>query len=400
MNIFKKIICILGLSATANLVIAMPTTLSISTDGKYAISSNNDGNVYLYNLNKKTIKKINDKTVNIFSANFIKDTHDFIYQTFDDNVVHIIDADTLKTIKSFTGQKNSVMQAVNKDLNTYAFATRGGNMNIAKIDNNKLGDTYSYGNQFMAMNSNLVPTFYKNKLITATGRGSLFIFDINEIFNSENKDNPKNQIEIHKNSGAVMSAIDPNGEFVYTADSSRVGIAYNLDTQKLISEKNGIYFTNEVADVTYLKNNEKKSIRQGISNFKFIDKDKIIVTFKGTSQPYLWAWFFTPSKFDWSGNGKYKRPMFYSDKYAKLVNNPLDYIIGNYNIEPRPNVDGYNYTFDTSVEAHKLVIGQANGNGIMVYNYNPSDETLKLDWVGEPPKVEDKKEDKSKGWFW
>ncbi|MBK2255774.1 hypothetical protein, partial [Francisella philomiragia] len=70
----------------------------------------------------------------------------------------------------------------------------------------------------MAMNSNLVPTFYKNKLITATGRGSLFIFDINEIFNSENKDNPKNQIEIHKNSGAVMSAIDPNGEFVYTAD--------------------------------------------------------------------------------------------------------------------------------------------------------------------------------------
>ncbi|WP_035735974.1 WD40 repeat domain-containing protein, partial [Francisella philomiragia] len=251
MNIFKKIIYILGLSATANLVVAMPTTLSVSTDGKYVVSANNDGNVYLYNLDKKTIKKINDKTVNIFSANFIKDTHDFIYQTFDDNVVHIIDADTLKTIKSFTGQKNSVMQAVNKDLNTYAFATRGGNMNIAKIDNNKLGDTYSYGNQFMAMNSNLVPTFYKNKLITATGRGSLFIFDINEIFNSENKDNPKNQIEIHKNSGAVMSAIDPNGEFVYTADSSRVGIAYNLDTQKLISEKNGIYFTNEVADVTY-----------------------------------------------------------------------------------------------------------------------------------------------------
>ncbi|MBK2255770.1 hypothetical protein IBE39_09940, partial [Francisella philomiragia] len=84
--------------------------LSVSTDGKYVVSANNDGNVYLYNLDKKTIKKINDKTVNIFSANFIKDTHDFIYQTFDDNVVHIIDADNLKTIKSFTGQKNSVMQ--------------------------------------------------------------------------------------------------------------------------------------------------------------------------------------------------------------------------------------------------------------------------------------------------
>ncbi|MBK2255747.1 hypothetical protein IBE39_09855, partial [Francisella philomiragia] len=68
MNIFKKIIYILGLSATANLVVAMPTTLSVSTDGKYVVSANNDGNVYLYNLDKKTIKKINDKTVNIFSA--------------------------------------------------------------------------------------------------------------------------------------------------------------------------------------------------------------------------------------------------------------------------------------------------------------------------------------------
>ncbi|KFJ43910.1 WD40 repeat domain-containing protein [Francisella philomiragia] len=393
---FKKIIFIFFSFISVSLLYAMPTILSVSTDGKYVVSANNDGNVYLYNLDKKTIKKINDKTVNIFSANFIKDTHDFIYQTFDDNVVHIIDADNLKTIKSFTGQKNSVMQAVNKDLNTYAFATRGGNMNIAKIDNNKLGDTYSYGNQFMAMNSNLVPTFYKNKLITATGRGSLFIFDINEIFNSENKDNPKNQIEIHKNSGAVMSAIDPNGEFVYTADS-HTGIKYNLETGKV--SNSAFYGTANIPDVTYLKNNEKKVLMDSISNFKFIDKDKIIVTFKGLSQPYLWAFFYTPSQLDWNKKDGI-RPIFHSSEYTKLVDNPLDYIIGNYNIEPRPNVDGYNYTFDTSVEAHKLVIGQANGNGIMVYNYNPSDETLKLDWVGEPPKVEDKKEEKSKGWFW
>ncbi|MEY8766159.1 MULTISPECIES: WD40 repeat domain-containing protein [Francisella] len=401
MNIFKKIICILGLSATANLVVAMPTTLSVSTDGKYVVSANNDGNVYLYNLNKKTIKKINDKTVNIFSANFINDTHDFIYQTFDDNVVHVVDADNLKTIKSFTGQKNSVMQAVNKDLNTYAFATRGGNMNIAKIDNNKLGDTYSYGNQFMAMNSNLVPTFYKNKLITATGRGSLFIFDINEIFKSENKDNPKNQIEIHKNSGAVMSAIDPNGEFVYTADSGLAGIKYNLETGTV--SNTALYYPDDnLKNISYLQPREdarKQFLYNGLTNFKFIDKDKIIVTFKGVSQPYLWAFTFDTNKLDWSNNTKWKRPVFFSKNYLPLVDNPLDYVTGNYTIGPRPNVDGYNTTFDTSVEAHKLVIGQANGNGIMVYNYNPSDETLKLDWVGEPPKVEEKKEE-SKGWFW
>ncbi|WP_234360588.1 hypothetical protein, partial [Francisella philomiragia] len=252
----------------------------------------------------------------------------------------------------------------------------------------------SYGNQFMAMNSNLVPTFYKNKLITATGRGSLFIFDINEIFNSENKDNPKNQIEIHKNSGAVMSAIDPNGEFVYTADMQYGGVKYSLDSNKV--ENKMFYFPTYEANISYKPlGDRKREYFNGITNFKFIDKDTIITTFKGISQPYLWAGIYNPNK----TKEEYNHQTTYSEKYIPLINNSKDYLDGNYNIESRPNVDGYNYTFDTSVEAHKLVIGQANGNGIMVYNYNPSDETLKLDWVGEPPKVEEKKEE-SKGWFW
>ncbi|MBK2255745.1 hypothetical protein, partial [Francisella philomiragia] len=65
---FKKIIFIFFSFISVSLLYAMPTILSVSTDGKYVVSANNDGNVYLYNLDKKTIKKINDKTVNIFSA--------------------------------------------------------------------------------------------------------------------------------------------------------------------------------------------------------------------------------------------------------------------------------------------------------------------------------------------
>ncbi|AIT08762.1 hypothetical protein LO80_01410 [Candidatus Francisella endociliophora] len=397
MSIFKKIICILGLSTSTSLVFAVPTALSVSTDGEYAVSSNNDGNVYLYNLNKKTIKKINYKTVNVFSANFINDTHDFIYQTFDDNVVHIIDADNLKTIKSFTGQKNSVMQTVNKDLNTYAFATRGGNMNIAKIKDNKLGSTYSYGNQFMAMSSNLVPTFYKNKLVTATGNGSLLIFNINEIFKKANKNNPKNQIDIHKNSGSVMSAIDPNGKFVYTVDSMGKGVKYNLVDNSNI--KYGML-------KRYIKNNVPKNTTNAITNFKYIDNNQVIATYKGIKQPYLWLSLYNISDFkQWeSSKGHSDWTQYYITPIASLplVDNPKDYLDGNYitgaDAKPYPSTSGYNTTFDTSVEAHKLVMAQANGNGIMVYNYNPSDESLKLDWVAEPPKAEEKKEE-SKGWF-
>ena len=136
-----------------------------------------------------------------------------------------------------------------------------------------------------------------------------------------------------------------------------------------------------------------------ITNFKFIDKDKIIVTFQGKNQPYLWAFFYTPSKLDWDNYDV--RPIFKSDEYAPLTKDPLKFVTGNYrdNTDPFPIVGGYNTTFDTSVEAHKLVMAQANGDGIMVYNYNPKDESLKIDWVGVPAKAEGKKE-VSKGWFW
>jgi hypothetical protein len=86
-------------------------------------------------------------------------------------------------------------------------------------------------------------------------------------------------------------------------------------------------------------------------------------------------------------------------KYLPLVKDPMKFITGDYkdNTDPRPNTTGYNTIFDTSVKAHKLVM--AGGDGIMVYNYNPKDESLKLDWVGVPAKATESKEEKS-GWFW
>jgi hypothetical protein len=373
-------------------------SLSVSTNGNYAISSDDNSHAYLYDLNKHTVKDLGDN-YNPRSAYFVPNSNNYLLQNKDTNEVTIDNIDG-ETVYKFNPKIQANSNAISSDLKYYV--TSDSRFNIYLYTPHKtvrrqilksscMGDKEteykglkecSYGHADFS--------FKNNDRLLFTTSGYLYDYDI-----------PKNEWNARPTVGGpnAINSIDPSGEFVYTADSSRVGTAYNLNTQKLLSEKNGIYFTDKVDDVTYLKNNEKKSIMQGISNFKFIDKDKIIVTFKGTNQPYLWAWFFTPSKFDWSGNGKYKRPMFYSDKYAKLVDNPLDYITGNYTIGERPNTSSYNTAFDTSVEAHKLVMAQANGNGIMVYNYNPKDESLKLDWVGVPAKATESKEEK-KGWFW
>jgi len=400
LKLVNKTIIVGACTLLVSTAFARPTFLSVSTDGKYAVSSNDDSSVSLYNLDKKSITKVNDKLANPFSANFIDGTHNFIYQNKDDNIVHIVDADNLKTVKEFDAKINATTEAINKDMTIYVATTNDGNISIFKIDGDKIGkDKYIYGNNYSNMYGQIIPTFTQNqnKIVATTSTGKLWIFDLGEIFKLE-KDNPKNQISIKKNTGATMNAIDPNGQFVYTM-SQRIGTKYNLSTGKMPKET-GFYGYTEIPNVSYQESDSrKKSFMRDITNFKFIDKDKIIVTFQGKNQPYLWAFFYTPSKLDWDNYNV--RPIFKSSEYTPLTKDPMKFLKGNYrdNTDPFPIVGGYNTTFDTSVEAHKLVMAQANGNGIMVYNYNPKDESLKLDWVGEPPKAEEKKEEK-KGWFW
>jgi len=395
----KKILVALALLTVASYGFSHARFISVSNDGKYAISSNANNNIYLYNLDKKSITKVNDKPANGISANFIGKTNNFIYQDKEDNLVKVVNGNNLKVIKTFDPMFQTIgANILNEKMNIYVGSDNKGNLVIEDISKDK-PLSYMYGNQYQSMYRAYVPKFSSDetKIIETTSGGELWIFDIEQVFKMD-KDNPKNQIEIVKNVGQTMNAIDPNGQFVYTMDQ-HTGSTYNLETGKT-PKKTAFFGVQSIPDVTYQKSDSrKKYFMSDITNFKFIDKDKIIVTFQGKNQPYLWAFFYTPSKLDWDNYDV--RPIFKSDEYAPLTKDPLKFVTGNYrdNTDPFPIVGGYNTTFDTSVEAHKLVMAQANGDGIMVYNYNPKDESLKIDWVGVPAKAEGKKE-VSKGWFW
>ncbi|MBY7735057.1 hypothetical protein [Francisella philomiragia] len=383
----KKIICTALPLTFASSAFAGLTSASISTDGKYAISgAGTDG--YLYNLDSKKVSQLIDKPINGFSPSFIAGTHNIVVQD-KDNKVYIVNANTKNVIKSFQGVPKSFNQAVNKDMNIYAYMTQGGYIHIAKIVGDKLENTYSYGNQFMNSEINTIPTFYYNKIIASTSKDSLLIFDLNKVF----KDDKYTPIKISKNSGATMNTISPDGKYIYTADKQFGGIKYDIATNQIVQK---MYYSPEYIDnVSYHKiGYNSGDFFNKVTNFKFIDKDKVIMTFAGVNQPYLWAALFDINKYKKKNK---TTDTIESIKYLPLTKDPLKFITGDYrdNTDPYPStIFGYNTTFDTSVEAHKLIMAQSNGKGIMVYNYNPSAETLKLDWVAEPPKQE------SKGWFW
>ena len=383
--------------------VGRPVSLAISTDGNYAISVNANKHAYLWNLEKHTSKPI-DGDFNVKSAYFVPNTNYYMLQNEETKQVIVSDINQ-KVIKEFTPDFIAKSEAINHDLTTWVGATEWGDAyqyNLPSLEKKQIYISWymaknnhnEYWNKnrpdgsipaSSAMGAPIEINFIDNDKYALTTDSNLTVYDIKE----------KEWTNTRKNSGATMNAIDPSGQFVYTADQQYGGIKYNLKNNK--TDQDLFYFPSLEENKSYeLRGQNKAYYFNGISNFKFIDKDRIIATFKGVSQSYLWAGLFKPSDYKKSGN----HDTTYSIKYLPLTKDPMKFIKGNYrdNTDPFPMVTGYNTIFDTSVEAHKLVMAQANGNGIMVYNYNPSDESLKLDWVGVPPKVEEKKE--SKGWFW
>ena len=388
---------ILFLILPTSYMFASPLSLSLSTNGKYAVSADGNNHAYLYNLDKHTIKDLGDD-YNYRSAYFIPNTDNYLLQNKDTNEVTVSNING-KTVYKFNPKLQANSNAMSSNLKYYAISDGKNNTYIIypkEKQKSQLIYHWCMGDPNLNKNmahecGSLKPDSFEftkdSKKLIDTTSSFLYIWDTES---TEGK-------IIGENSGATMNAIDPNGQFVYTADQQYGGIKYNLNDNKTV--QNLFYYPQEKENVSYESYGKynKKDYFNGISNYKFIDEDRIIATFKGVSQSYLWAGLFKPSDYKKSGN----HDTTYSIKYLALTKDPMKFLKGNYrdNTDPFPIVGGYNTTFDTSVEAHKLVMAQANGNGIMVYNYNPKDESLKLDWVGVPAKAEEKKEEK-KGWFW
>jgi tricorn protease-like protein len=388
MKLIIKIISIAIL--TISVANATMFRLAMSTDGKFVIATDGYKNAYLYDLDNKKVKQVNKDAVNMYSPNFIKNTHNFIYQNDKDTIVSIVDADNMKVIKTFDPTFKSYGQAINQDMTRYASTQENQLMLIMSIKNGKYGIT-GRPTPYGTWQPSFTPD-QKYVIATSTYDGELWIW------NSSNGHKVKSLI---KNVGNTMNTISPDGKFVYAMSDNLVGTTtkYNLEDNQIVkfpnataSNKDNFFFVLEKSkQLPFLTYQNKPN---GRTNFGFIDNDKVIVTYKGKNQPFLWAGLYDINqiKVDEFANLK---PI----KYLPLTKDPMKFITGDYkdNTDPRPNTTGYNTIFDTSVEAHKLVM--AGGDGIMVYNYNPKDESLKLDWVGVPAKATESKEEK-KGWFW
>ena len=350
--------------------------VSVSSNGEYAFTTNSDRNAYLWNIKDKTYQKINHGfPVNIYSAYFIPNTNLFMYQNDKTNEV-IIENVNGKVIKTFNPGIPTYGEIISKNLKYYAASEVNYNTYIWNTETKTkkqvivawcMGD--HKGKQYAGSLPSECAPFTKltsfhftpnQKLLIATTNSFLYIWDLKE-----------HQWErFAKNVGQTSNAIAPNGNYVITADQQNLGVKY--DFKKDIVSNQTFYFPKPSKTTKqYFENNQLIQL----TSINFIDNDTLFVTYNGISTPFLWVAIYHANQFNW----KVKSPTFYTHQYLPLVKNPNAKYPSDNGLYPQ--TQSFLPVVATSPSAHILVMAQANGGGIMVYQYHPEEQTLKLIWV-------------------
>ena len=357
---------------------------SVSSNGEYAFTTNSDRNAYLWNIKDKTYQKINHGfPVNIYSAYFIPNTNLFMYQNDKTNEV-IIENVNGKVIKTFQVNFPVYGEAITSDLDTWVASDKDfrlffrKNGKQEKILYHWCGPDYHQpkppkGSYYTCSGflSGQLPNIHfapnETYFVTNDGLNSLFIWNTNsgELMKL-----------ISKNVSQTSNAIAPNGNYVITADSNGHAVKYNFDTKKITTFSWG-WDENNLP--TAVKNWSSNNTPDSITSINFITNDKVIITSHGIPKPFLFIGYYNPAALKAETYMKSTYAVNNTTIFSPLVKNPNAQYPSDNGLYPQ--TQSFLPVVATSPSAHILVMAQANGGGIMVYQYHPEEQTLKLIWA-------------------
>ena len=395
-------ICLFTLAAHAdnnNAPSNLNMVISVSTDGNYAIATNTNKQVILWNLKDHSYRII-FKNANIYSAYFIKNTNDFMYQNDATNEV-VVENINGKTIKTFNPGFPTYGEVITSDLNTYFASDEFYQLYKTDLTIGKTKQFFYYYcgpnykdetpppagmpydcATFMGSDKlmNLTLTPDNTKLVTS-GNSEFFVWDVATT---------KMLVNIAKNDEQTVAAISPSGSYILTDDIGSLGYYYNLTDD---SGYSFFFFTpNSTPETkTFYQNSDPASAREYPNArfvahealaMKFIDTDKIITILASAPNSFNYAPLYdiqdmsTQAEF---GSKRIIKPI----KYLPLIENAATNTDYQENWPLTSNDFSRDQAIDTSPSAHILVMSMAEKNGIIVYKYDPSTQTLTREWAGE-----------------
>ncbi|MDP8052809.1 WD40 repeat domain-containing protein [Pasteurella atlantica] len=377
----------------------LPPVMStgVSTDGCYVITAhawrdmnrNFDNNpLVLWDIKNKS-KQIIAEKVNPFSAYFIPDSHEFMWQDNKD-VVHIQNIEGKETL-SFKHPRTQG-HLMSADKKTYISATpdwwiySGYGKDRKLVLNDDFGSPQPLnlslaGNYFLTAGSGIgsvkpiVDTDFKDKPVIDTGKipakfhSSITLWDKNTL-------QPVTRIRRHN--GKIFALFSPDGKWLISGDETGFNYMWSMDNLEnrlqLATPLSGIFIQGKNGEPHYWDESQLLALPS-----KF--KSRLIMHF---TVAYA---FLTEKDFIHLGHAYGTKN---EDSVVPLYTVGDPWIKGYLDLQatPRPSLDYYSksLTVASSYKAHVLVIGQAYKGGISVYQYHPDKKELERIWVGDDRK--------------
>ena len=365
-------------------------SLSVSTDGRYAISGhaaretrsvNPRGQIVLWDIEKKT-KTILSDNANSFSAMFIPGSHEFMWQD-QKRVIHIQDVEG-KEIKSFL-HPSVQNHRITADKAFYLSVDFWGR--IYKGYGDEIQPVYTDGGPTINPYSlSIVDNYFLSVTDTCHGLDDP-VAETNLTANPVNPSSSKKSsydgvtlwdkntlkpiAKLIGNCGSTNGLISPDGKWVITGGENTTYYMWeidNLNNRQPLSIPNnwGIY------DEEKYKNDKSIPLPEKL-------KDEPVSV--GTV-----AYAFL-SETDYVGLGRSGRKNGEGFQFAALYKAGEPWIKAYVEIGNNPSIStNYfqrNLSVSSSPTAHILVTGQATGGGINVYKYHPDKMELEKIWVAD-----------------
>ncbi|MDG2950734.1 WD40 repeat domain-containing protein [Exercitatus varius] len=367
-------------------------SLSVSSDGRYVISAHAGrdadrhkpiGKLVLWDIERKE-KKVLAKNANAFSAAFVPDSHEFIWQD-DKNVVHIQDVNG-KEINSFPHFQVKT-HIISADKTFYLSSNMESHGQLYKGYGKDLIPVYTDGGFPFPLTLSMSENYFLSASNACFGDNDPVAetnLTANPINPSSSKKGSYDEVTLwdrhtlkpfailNGNCGKTTGLISPDGNWVVTGDENSGYYMWEIknlhNRLKLAIPGSGIY-VKEKHDYDSSKllpippNIDNRGITAGGVAYAFLSEKDFIGLGKSENE---------------DGNG-YEFAALYTvgdpwiKAYVEIGNNPS--ISTNYYQR--------NLSVSSAPKAHVLVTGQATGGGINVYKYHPDKMELEKIWVAD-----------------
>ena len=332
---------------------------SLSSDGHYAITTDDKDYAILWDLKKHT-KKILSRDADAYSAYWIKGASYYMWQNWKTKHDYITDAVSGKNRQTLFLKFIVFGQAMSADLQYFAASDKHWNILSNSGDDLKFLVT-GYNNSPGFYNKLINFTFLGNDKLLTSGFGD---YDSTDLKNSVgiNLWDLKTRKPIQRflgNQVQTFATISPDGKYVVSGDNNFRQFVWDLKTgNKIVSVFGGQPWTGTTKSGNFLTDKNVVSppsddYSSAVLTVEYIDNNHYLV---------------------------FNHNEHYATLYQTLNPKPLKYLdLGN---APYPSTDALerDQSIDSSPSAHILVTGKRDGPGIMVYHYNPKTQTLKKIW--------------------